>query len=338
MNGAQSTMSRPFMLVSLLGLVAVQDILTGIFGAPSIVATMIASRAMGARKAILMSTLAQLIGPFLFGVAVATAVGAEVVEASIITPSILYAALGSTVFWMLFSWYLRIPSSSTHALIGGLVGASLAAFGPIAIHGSGLLKILISLTLTAPLGILGGYLIARGCYWLARNATPHINQRFNQGQLMIAIFLGFAVGSSNAQNAMGITVLCLLATGSLSQFEVPTWVIAGSAVCLALGNLIGGMRVMKTVGMQFFRIRPLHGFSAEFSSTAIIIASSLLGGDVSTTHVTSMSIIGAGAAERLSIVRWGFVQRVLLTWVVTIPITALVAGICYQLISAFVMP
>lgn len=326
-------MSRVAMIIPLLGLVAVQDILTGVFGAPSIVATMIASRAMGPRSAILLSTLAQLIGPFLFGVAVATAVGAEIVEAKIITPMMLYAALGSTVFWMLFSWYVRIPSSSTHALIGGLVGAVVTGYGPAAIHGSGLLKILVSLTLTAPLGIIGGYLIARGCYWLAKNATPHINQHFNQGQLIVAIFLGFAVGSSNAQNAMGITILCLLATGYLSQFEVPIWVVAASAVCLALGNLIGGMRVMKTVGMQFFRIRPLHGFSAEFSSTAIIIASSLMGGDVSTTHVTSMSIIGAGAAERLSIVRWGFVQRVLLTWVVTIPSTALVAGILFLILG-----
>jgi len=281
---------------------------------------------MGPRRAILLSTVAQFIGPLLFGVAVATAVGAEVVEPLAITPPMLFAALGATVFWMLLSWYLRIPSSSTHALIGGLVGAVFAALGPSAIQGHGLLKIIMSLTLTAPLGILGGFVIARLCYWLAQNATPHVNHRFNQGQFAASIFLGLAIGSNNAQNAMAVTALSLLATGFLTRFEVPTWVIVASAGCLAFGNLVGGMRLMQSMGTRFFRIRPLHGFSAEVSSALIIGASSLIGGDVSTTHVTSMSIIGAGTAERLSMVRWGFVQRVLLTWLLTIPLTALLAA------------
>lgn len=321
------------LLIPLLVLIAIQDILTGVFGAPSIVATMIASRAMGPRRAILLSTIAQLVGPFLFGIAVATTVGSEVVDSTGITAPMMYAALGSTVFWMVFSWYVRIPSSSTHALIGGLVGAVWVGIGTDAIHGHGLLKVLLSLTLTAPLGILGGFVLARFFYRLAQNATPHVNHHFNRGQFIAAIFLGLTVGSNNAQNAMGVTVLCLIVTGHLTRFEVPGWVIVGSAVCLALGNLIGGMRVMRTIGMQFYRIRPIHGFSAEVSSGIIIAISSLLGGDVSTTHVTSMSIIGAGAAERLSIVRWGFVQRVLLTWLLTIPVTALLAGIGYILLS-----
>lgn len=171
-------------------------------------------------------------------------------------------------------------------------------------------------------------------YWLARRARPQIARRFNHGQLVASLFLGFTVGSNNAQNAMGITALGLVASGVQPKFEVPIWVIVGSAVCLALGNLLGGMRLIRTVGMQFFRIRPIHGFSAEISSALIIGLSSLLGGDVSTTHVTSMSIIGAGAAERISMVRWGFVQRVLLTWVLTIPITALLAGMLYLVLNA----
>lgn len=322
-------------LVLLLLLVAVQDILTGVFGAPSIVATMIASRAMGPRRAIYLSTIAQLVGPFLFGVAVANTLGKEVVTSQGLTPAVLDGALLSTVFWMVFSWYFRIPSSSTHALIGGMIGAVLAALGPGAIHSSGLLKILISLILTVPLGIIGGYLVTRLLYWLARNASPQINQRFNQGQWVASLFLGFVIGSNNAQNAMGVTTLGLVAAGVLPNFQVPLWVIVGSAVCLAIGNLIGGMRIMKTVGMQFFRIRPIHGFSAEISSAVIIMVNSLLGGDVSTTHVTSMSIIGAGAAERISMVRWGFVQKVLLTWVFTIPTTALFAALFYNILKAF---
>ncbi len=328
-------MSQWIAIIPLLLLIVAQDILTGVFGAPSIVATMIASRAMSPSRAILLSTFAQLVGPLLFGVAVAAAVGKEVVDSAGITTLMLCAALSSTVFWMVFAWYVKIPSSSTHALVGGLVGAVLAGLGPSAINGAGLLKMLLSLTLTAPLGIVGGFIVARLCYWLARAATPKVNHAFNRGQLITAIFLGFAVGSNNAQNAMGITTLGLLVAGVITKFEVPQWVILGSAICLAVGNLIGGMRLMKTMGAQFFQVRPIHGFSAEVSSTLIIIGSSLIGGDVSTTHVTSMSIIGAGAAERISMVRWGFVQKVLMTWMLTIPITALIAAIVYLILNAF---
>ena len=319
-------------ILPLLLLIAAQDILTGVFGAPSIVATMIASRAMTPRRAILLSTVAQLVGPLLFGVAVATAVGSGVVESTGITKLMLGSALSSTVFWMIFAFYRRIPSSSTHALVGGLLGAVLAGLGPSAIHAAGLLKMLLSLTLTAPLGILGGFIVARFCYWLARASSPKVNHAFNRGQIITAVFLGFAVGSNNAQNAMGITTLCLLVAGLITKFEVPHWVVLASAFCLALGNLVGGMRLMKSMGAQFFQVRPIHGFSAELSSTLIIITTALIGGNVSTTHVTNMSIIGAGAGERVSMVRWGFVQKVLMAWVLTIPITALIAAGLYFII------
>jgi PiT family inorganic phosphate transporter len=245
----------------------------------------------------------------------------------------LGAALISAVFWMVFAWYMRIPCSSTHALIGGLVGAVLIGLGPSGIHSSGLLKMILSLTLTATFGIIGGYVIARLCYKVTQAVSPRANNLFNRGQLVTAVFLGFAVGSTNAQNAMGITTLCLLVVGAITKFEVPHWVVISSAVCLALGNLIGGTRLIKTMGGQFFQVRPLHGFSAEVSSTLIILGSSVLGGNVSTTHVTNMSIIGAGSAEGVSMVRWSFVQRVLLTWLLTIPATALIAGGIYLLIN-----
>jgi inorganic phosphate transporter, PiT family len=316
-------------LIPLLILVAVQDILTGIFGAPSIVATMIATDAMTPRRAIILSTLAQLVGPFLFGIAVASAVGSEVVEVKGITPMILCAALSATVYWMILSWRFSIPSSSTHALIGGLVGAVVVALGPSAIHANGLFKILLGLSLTAPLGFLGGFLVTRICRWLVRSSTPRADRQFNRGQYVASLFLGLAIGSNNAQNAMGITALGLVATGVLPSFEVPVWVIVVSAVCLAMGNLVGGMRLIRSVGSQFFPIRPVHGFGAEVSSVAVITVSAIVGGNVSTTHVTSMSIIGAGSAERLSMIQWSFVRKVLFTWAVTIPTTALLAGLFY---------
>lgn len=322
-------MNNLIAIVPLLVLASTQGVLTGIFGAPNIVATMIASRAMGPRRALVLSTLAQLLGPFMFGVAVASVVGSEVVDTHGLTPRVLYAALSGTILWMIFSWYVRIPSSSTHAVIGGLVGAVFAALGPSAIHSAGLLKVLLSLTISAPIGILGGFLMVRLCYWLTQNATPRINRRFNQGQLVASFGLGLAIGSINAQNAMGVVALGLVLTGFLPHFEIPTWVVALTAVGLAVGNMIGGMRLIRTMGTRFFQVRPIHGFSAEVASTIILIVSSLIGGNVSTTHVTGLSIVGAGAAERPSMVRWNFVGHVLLTWALTIPLTAVVASLVY---------
>jgi inorganic phosphate transporter, PiT family len=315
-------------------LALVLDVLTGILSAPSIVATMIASRAMSPRRALLWSTLAELIGPFLFGVAVANVIGSGVIDTARITPPVLYAALCASIAWMLLSWYLCIPSSSSHALIGGLVGSVFTALGPSAIQGSGFLKVVGSLTLTLPLGVLGGYLMVRLCYWLSKNSSPHINAQFNRGQLLASFGLGMAIGTNSAQHAMGIMALGLVMTGFAPHFEIPLWVIVASAVGLALGNLMGGMRLIRTIGARFFQIRPIHGFSAEAASATLIIVSSLLGGVVSTTHLTSLSVIGAGAAERVSMVRWGFVQNVLIAWVLTIPITAILGGSLYVLMRS----
>jgi inorganic phosphate transporter, PiT family len=321
-------------LALIVALAVILDVLTGILSAPSIVATMIASRAMSPKKALMMSTLAELVGPFLFGVAVANAIGSGVIDTAQITPPVLFAALSATITWMLFSWYVRIPSSSSHALVGGMVGAVFAALGPSAIHGPGFLKVVASLTLTLPLGVIGGFIMVRICYWLAKNASPRINERFNQGQLLASFGLGMAIGTSSAQHAMGIIALGLVMTGFTQHFEVPLWVIGLSALGLALGNLMGGMRLIRTIGARFFQIRPIHGFSAEAASATLIIVSSLLGGVVSTTHLTSLSVIGAGAAERVSMVRWGFVQNVLIAWVLTIPVTAILGGVVYLLMRS----
>ncbi len=317
-------------LIILLALAG--DLLTGVLSAPSVVATMIASRAMTPRKALVLSTIADLVGPFLFGLAVANVIGDEVIVTDRLTPSVLYAALMATILWMWLSWYLRIPSSSSHILLGGLIGAVFVGLGPSAIGLSGFLKLLAGLTLTLPLGLLGGFLMVRLCYWLANNATPRINRRFNQGQWLASFGLGLAIGSNNAQRTMGIIALALVITGFVPHFDIPVWVIVISAVGLALGNLVGGMRLIHTIGAKFFQIRPIHGFSAEAASAALIIVTSLLGGMVSTTHLTNLSLIGAGAAERISMVRWGFVQNVMIAWLVTIPMTAILAGLIYVLL------
>src|SRR5260221_2820857 len=320
-------MDRLTTLILFVVLAFVLDFLTGILSAPGVVATMIASRAMSPRKALILSTIATLIGPFIFGLAVANAVGIEVLDVHSVTPVVIYASMIATIVWMLISYYLRIPSSSSHAMIGGLIGAALAVLGPAVIDNGGLLKMILSLSLTMPLGVAGGFIAVRLCYWLAQNSSPTVNRRFNQGQLVASFGLGLAIGSNSAQRIMGMMALGLLVTGFLPRFEIPTWVIAVSAIGLALGNLLGGMRLVNSIGGRFFQIRPIHGFSAEAASALIILVSSLLGGVVSTTQVTSLSVVGAGAGERVSMVRWNFVQNVILTWVLTIPLTALLAAL-----------
>lgn len=325
-------MNNPTDLLIFIALALTLDVLIGVLTAPSIVATMIASRAMGPQRALLLSTIAELIGPFLFGVAVASVIGSQVIDVERVTPMTLHAVLASALVWHLLAYYLRIPTSSSHALIGGMVGAVVAAAGPGAIHGSGLLKVLASLILTAPLGLVGGFLMVRFCYWLARNATPKVNHTFNQGQLVVSFGLGLAIGTNEAQRTMGLIALGLVLTKSTDHFEIPPWVIAISALGLALGNLVGGMRIIRTVGMKFFPIRPIHGFSAETASALIIGVSSLLGGIVSTSHLTNLSVIGAGAAERLSMVRWGFVRYLVIAWLFTIPVTAVLGGLIFELL------
>lgn len=326
-------MEKSNALLALIILGTIQALLTGILGAPNIVSTMIASRAMSPRKALILSTIAQFVGPFVFGVAAATIIGSQVVVARDISPRVLDSAIIAAILWMVFSFKIRIPTSSTHATFGGLLGAVVTSSGLSGIHPDGLLKVLTSLLLSAPMGFVGGFLMVRLCYWFARDASPRINQRFNQGQWITSFGLGMTLGSINAQNIMGVIALGLVLNGNLSHFEVPVWVIVWCAAGLALGNLFGGVRLIKTIGTRFFPIRPIHGFGAELASAVIIGMSALLGGNVSTTHVSGFSIIGAGAAERLSIVRWGFVRNIFITWVSTVPSTAIIAGLIYVSLS-----
>jgi len=318
-------------LILLLG--ATQSILTGIFGAPSIIAGMVASRAITFRKAVILSTVAQFLGPFLLGAAAATVIGSEVVSTEGVPPAALACGLAATILWMVISFYLRIPSSSTHAILGGLIGAVITASGLSAIHSPGLFKVLLSLFVSAPVGFLGGFLMTRFLYWLARGATPRINQRFNQGQWVTAFGLGIALGSINAQNAMGIVALGLVLSGLFQHFQIPLGLVALCASGLAIGNLVGGLRLVKSVGSRFFQIRPIHAFSAELAGGLIITISSLLGGNVSATHVSNFAIVGAGSAERLSLVRWHFAKNVFTTWILTIPMTALLACLLYSILE-----
>jgi PiT family inorganic phosphate transporter len=320
-------------LILLVGLALIFDFLNGIHDSSNIVATMISSRAMGPRKALTLAAIATFVAPFLFGVAVAETIGDELVVAGAISLTVILATLMAGILWNLLTWFLGIPSSSSHALIGGLLGAVVVAAGTEAILRSGLEKVLLSLFLSPLLGLVFGWIFTKIIFFLAQWMTPKVNVFFKRGQIVTAVALAFSHGTNDAQKTMGIITLGLLTSGYLASFSVPLWVMAASAGAIALGTLLGGWRLIRTLGGKFYKIRPVDGFCAQTTSAGVILGASLIGGPVSTTQVVSSSIMGVGAAHRLGKVRWGVAVDILVAWLVTIPMTALLAAGIYWMIE-----
>ena len=323
------------LLYILIGMALVFDFLNGFHDSSNIVATIIFSRAMSPRKALLMTAVAEFSGPFLFGVAVAKTIGEGIVLPSSVDMWVLVAALFAAIFWNLFTWYFGIPSSSSHALIGGLVGAVIVSVGFHAIEIGGLIKVAIALFASPILGLIVAFLITRLVFFLARNATMRVNKFFKRAQVLTGLSLALSHGANDAQKTMGIITMGLVISGVLPDLNVPLWVIAISAGAIAIGTSVGGWRLIKTLGGRFYKIRPVHGFTAQISSASIILGAALLGGPVSTTQVVSSSILGAGSAERVNMVRWGVAGNILMAWVFTIPITILLSGGTYWLLQYF---
>jgi len=325
-------LSLPSAVWLLIALALFFDFLNGMRDAANVVAMMISSRAIRPRLALLITALAESAGPFLFGVAVARTIGHEIVSDSAVTLPMIFSALIAAIVWNLITWFFSIPSSSSHALIGGIVGATLAGFGLGALNGPGVSKVLLALFLSPLIGILAGYLVMKLILFLARAASPRINTFFKQGQIVTGILLALAYGANDAQKTMGITTLGLVTAQVLPQFDVPLWVILMSVTAIAAGTLFGGWRLIRTLGGRFYKVRPVHGFSAQVASSSVILGAALLGGPVSTTHVVATSIMGVGSAERLSKVRWGVARQIVAAWMLTIPFSALFAAAIYAMI------
>ncbi|MBM4387057.1 MAG: inorganic phosphate transporter [Deltaproteobacteria bacterium] len=315
---------------------------------------MISSRAISPPRALLITAICEFIGPFIFGVAVATTIGNEIVSGEMLTIPIIFTALIAAIIWNLATWYLGIPSSSSHALIGGIIGSALMAnFLSLLYAGGvvstdnlvkvtsilktgGLLKVLGALLFSPLIGFISGFVVLKMIFFFARNAHPGINWFFNKGQVLTSIGLALSHGTNDAQKTMGVITMGLLAAGGISEFKVPFWVVAACASAIALGTALGGWRLIKTIGGKFYKIRPVHGFTAQISSGSVILAASLLGGPVSTTQVVSSTVMGAGSAERFSKVRWGVGRQIATAWILTIPVTALIAGLFYLVVWSFI--
>ncbi|MFQ6100195.1 MAG: anion permease [Anaerolineae bacterium] len=308
------------------------DFLNGFHGSANIVATMISSRAMGPRQALLLSAVAHFIAPFIFGVAVATTIGHEVVQPYASTMVVVMAALLAAIAWNLITWFFGIPASSSHALVGGLIGASIVGYGVDSVQPYGLVKVVTALLMAPPVGLLGGYVLMKLVLLLARRATPRINWFFKRAQIFTALALALSHGTNDAQKTMGIITMGLMGARVLTRFQVPLWVIAASAGAISLGTAMGGWRVIRTLGGKFYKIRPVHSFTSQVASAAVILGAALLGGPVSTTQVVSSAILGVGSAERLSKVRWNVAGHILTTWVLTIPASGLLAALAYLVV------
>ncbi len=312
------------------------DFLNGIHDSSNVVATMISSRAFSPRVALGVTALANFLGPFIFGVAVAETIGNEIVAAEAISTLVLVAALFSAIVWNLLTWYLGFPSSSSHALIGGFMGSVAVGAGWASIHLGGLEKVLIALFTSPIIGFVVGYLLLRLLRALCEMATPRINVVFRRGQLVTALGLALSHGTNDAQKTMGIITLALLTSGYLTEFAVPTWVILICAGMIGLGTAVGGWKLIRTLGGKFFKIRPLDGFAAQLAGASVIISASLLGGPVSTTQVVSSAIMGVGASDRVNKVRWSVAQEIAWAWLLTIPASTAMGAALYWLLAQFV--
>jgi PiT family inorganic phosphate transporter len=316
-----------------IGLSLIFDFLNGVHDSSNVVATMISSRAFSPRMALGMTAVANFLGPFIFGVAVAETIGHEIVVAEAISTQVLIAALASAIFWNLLTWYLGFPSSSSHGLIGGFMGAVVMGAGWQAIQMSGLEKVLIALFASPIIGFIFGFLVLWVLNILSWNATPRINGLFKKGQLVTALALALSHGTNDGQKTMGIITLALVTGGYLTTFAVPSWVILICATMIGIGTAVGGWKLIRTLGGKFYKIRPADGFASQLASAVVIIGASLIGGPVSTTQVVSSTIMGVGAAERVNKVRWGVAREIITAWLITIPASGLMAAFFYWAIN-----
>jgi PiT family inorganic phosphate transporter len=305
--------------------------LVGVTDSANIVAPVVSVQAMSLRGAMLMTIIATLVAPFVFGLAVARAYGAGILHPGSANLAIVIAGTLGAIAWRFITWRLGIPSSSSHALIGGLVGAGLMGSGTTVVNWPGLIRVLTALFISPAIGLLAGYVLTHVIYFLAQGATPRVNVFFRQAQITTALALAFSWGANDAQNTIGLLALGL-AAASGAPFSIPNWAIWAAMAALALGALTGGWRLIRTLGGRFYRIRPIHGLAAQVAAASVILGAALVGRPVSTTQVVSTAIMGAGAGDRVSQVRWGVALDILWAWLLTIPATALLGASLFWLL------
>jgi len=330
-----------------VAVVLIFDYTNGFHDASNIIATPIASRALTPVQAVVIVATFEFLGPILGGTAVANTIGKFVNlddVAAILSIAVILCGLAGAIFWNVITWWFGIPSSSSHALVGGLAGAVMVAVGSDHViwgfsqlaqgHFTGVTKVLLALVISPIIGFWAGFFIHRLVFFLMRGAKPTVNKFFKRIQIFSCAGLAFSHGANDAQKSMGIITLVLLNGGFITEFHVPFWVILSCAIAITLGILSGGWRIVRTVGFGIFKVRPIHAFDGQLTSAAVIMTASVVGAPVSTTHVVSSALMGIGASERPKAVRWAKAKEIISTWIITIPGAGTVSVLTYILVNA----
>ena len=330
-------MQSDLVLIIVVGTALAFDFTNGFHDTANAVATSISTRAMPPRVAVALAAVLNFVGAFL-SLEVAATIAKGIVDADVVTPEIVFAGLIGAIFWNLLTWYFGLPSSSSHALIGGVIGSMLAAEGTSGVLGDGVVESVVVPALVAPVLAFvtaGAAIIV--CYRIVGGRRPGaVNRGFRAGQIITASLFSIAHGTNDAQKTMGIIFLALVANGNLgADADVPTWVVLSAASAIALGTYVGGWRIIRTMGSRIIKMDPAQGFASQASGAAVILSASQVGFPLSTTHTISGAIMGAGAAKRVSAVRWGVAGNIVGAWILTLPAAAAVGALTFGITRIF---
>jgi PiT family inorganic phosphate transporter len=327
----------PLLVVFIILVALIFDFINGFHDAANSIATVVSTRVLSPMQAVVWAAFFNFIAAFGFGVSVATTIGKGVVRPEAINEYVIMAGLFGAIAWDLITWHFGIPSSSSHALIGGLAGAAIINAGVSALIPAGIYKILLFLVLSPLLGLVMGFGIMVTVIWLFWRVRPsRVDRLFRRLQLVSAALYSLGHGTNDAQKTMGIIAGLLFSAGYLGrEFYVPTWVILSAHAAIGLGTMAGGWRIVKTMGMRITKLKPVGGFCAETAGAATLIGTAIAGIPVSTTHTIAGAISGVGATSRLSAVRWGVARQIVWAWILTIPLSAAIAAASFVLMRFF---
>ena len=320
-------------IIFLIFLALAFDFLNGFHDSANSIATIVSTRVLTPRQAVVWAAFFNFIAFLFLGLHVANTVGKGIVDAGVIDPNIILGTLVGAYVWDVITWYLGLPTSSSHALIGGMVGAALVKAGPDALVAKGIVKTVSFIFVSPMVGLALGLAIGVAVYWVFRRSTPgSVDHLFRKGQLVSAALYSLGHGGNDAQKTMGIIAVLLFSAGLLGDtFYVPFWVVISCQAAIALGTMFGGWRIVKTMGQKIAKLKPVDGFCAETGAAVTLFLSTLLGVPVSTTHTITGAIMGVGSLRRMSAVRWGVAGRIVWAWILTIPGAAVISAGTYWL-------
>jgi PiT family inorganic phosphate transporter len=326
-------------VISLIAVALVFDFINGFHDAANSIATVVSTRVLSPGKAVIWASFFNFVAAFAFGTAVAKTIGSGLVDISIVTFSVIFAGLVGAIVWDLITWYYGLPTSSSHALIGGYAGAGIAKAGMAAIIPAGWTKTLIFIVLAPLIGLVLGFFLMVLLLWIFRTFAPaRVDRWFRKLQLVSAAAYSLGHGGNDAQKTMGIIAGALFAGGYISTFKIDLWVILIAHAAIALGTLSGGWRIIHTMGSKITKLVPVGGFAAETAGAISLFTATHLGIPVSTTHTITGAIIGVGSIRRLSAVRWGIAGRIVWAWLLTIPAAATIAAVTYWVTARLIAP